>query len=75
MDSGTPQGSQLSPILFFISIKDTVPIRTSPDTIILSYVDDILIATTYDGKKKGQNQHQDSINRLMSKEEEGGYNF
>ena len=61
-DKGTPQGSPLSPILFLISIKDTVTIATGKNTIILSYVDDILIATAYGTKKTGQTEHQDTIN-------------
>ena len=74
-DKGTPQGSLLSPILFLISIKDTVSIATDTDTIILSYVDDILIATAYGSKKVGQIKHQDVIDRLSSRAKEGGYNF
>lgn len=51
------QGSLLSPILFLISIKNMVTIDTSLGTIILSYLDDILMATTYDTKRKGQAEH------------------
>jgi len=69
------QGSPLSPILFLISIKNMVTIDTSLGTIILSYLDDILMATTYDTKRKGQAEHQDTINWLTSEAKEGGYNF
>jgi len=33
------------------------------------------MATAYDTKRKGQDENQDTINRLIQKAKEGGYNF
>jgi len=74
-DRGTPQGSPLSPMLFLISVKHMVSIKTSKDTIILAYVDDILTATAYTTKTKGQTEHQDTIDRLRTKADESNYWF
>jgi len=74
-DKGTPQGSPLSPMLFLISVKHMVSIKTNEDTIILAYVDDILTATAYTTKAKGQTEHQDAIDRLCTKAAESNYQF
>ena len=76
---GTPQGSPLSPILYLISAIDIMetevekPLGTT--THILSYVDDIMIATCYNNKTNGTTAHQKTIDRLNRKAGEAGYNF
>jgi len=74
-DKGTPQGSPLSPILFLISVKHMVSIKTNKDKVILTYVDDILTATAYVTKTKGQTQHQDTIDRLCEEAAKSNYRF
>ena len=74
-DQGTPQGSPLSPILFLISVKHMFSIKTNKETIILAYVDNILTATAYATKTKGQMQHQDTIDRLCEEADKSNYRF
>jgi len=78
-DRGTPQGSPLSPILFLISIIGLASILPRPDnnsrTNILTYVDDFLVATTYEDKAHGQEDHQDTIDRLSRGALDLGYRF
>jgi len=52
-----------------------VSIKTNEDTIILAYVDDILTATAYTTKTKGQKQHQDTIYWLCKEANKSNYRF
>ena len=74
-DNDTPQGSPLSPMFFLISVKHIVSIKTSKATIMLAYVNNILTATAYTTKAKGQTEHQDTIDRLRTKADKSNYRF
>jgi len=52
-----------------------VSVKTDEDTIILTYVDDILTATAYTTKTKGQKQHQETIDRLCEEADKSNYRF
>jgi len=62
-------------MLFLISVKHMVSIKTNKDTIILAYVDDMLTATAYATKTKGQTQYQDTIDRLCKQADKSNYRF
>jgi len=45
------------------------------ETGIFSYVDDILVATTYERKQEGQDYHQNLLDDLTAKAGTAGYSF
>jgi len=74
-DKGTAQGSQLSPMVFLIRVKHIVSIKTNGDTIMLAYVDNIVMATAYKTKTKGQAEHEDTIDRPSEEADKSNYAF
>jgi len=76
---GTPQGSPLSPILFLISTRDILDTTHADQgdtkTIILAYVDDMLVATAYKDRDRGQAAHQGTVDEMTLRAKSWGYSF
>jgi len=79
MSIGTLQGSPLSHILFLISTRDilnnTLSDQEDTKVTILAYVDDILVATTYKDRDKGQATHKNTIDEMVLRATSWGYSF
>jgi len=75
----TPQGSLLSPMLFLISTKDTLETthhdRGDTKTTILTYVDDMLVATAYQDSNDRQTAHQETIDEMVRRAKMWAYSF
>jgi len=78
-DNGTPQGSPLCPILFLVSIRDIAAMATTnfpaATNRILTYVDDILLVSSYKNATTGQEATQKTLENLETTAHCLGYTF